>query len=148
MIDDDPLPPSNELREMRQFMGRMMTFWTFLFPAWFAFQGISRAIELGPVWAAFIGAFWVFIFWFAWTIRRLFKMLMVTQDLRDEVGYLELVDRKARVEARSARRARAQARLQRIQSETERRVAEETVDDLVDLAEELGSDTPPSDADT
>lgn len=133
---------------MRQFMGRMMTFWTFIFPLWFAFSGISKAIEMGPVWAVFITAFWVFIFVFAWTIRRLFKALMVTQDVREEVGYLELVERKARVEQRLARRERAEARLARIHEDEERRAVDETVEDLVDLAEELGSDTPPPSADT
>lgn len=147
-MHEPELPRPNELREMRQFMGRMMNFWTFVMPSWFAYQGISNAIKLGPVWAVIIGAFWVFIFVFAWTIRRLFKLLMGAQDLRDEVGALELAERKARLEQRQARRERAEARLQRIHDEAVERSVTETVEDLVDLADELGSDTPPSDADT
>lgn len=129
-------------------MGRMTTFWTFIVPGWFAFSGISKATELGPVWTVIISAFWLFIFLFAWQIRRLFKLLMSAQDVRDEVGYLELVERKKRAERRAARRERAEARLARIHQDAEQRAVDETVEDLVELHHELDSDTDIPEADT
>lgn len=147
-MTEEPLP-HYELREMRVFMKRMMTFWTVIFPFGFMAKQLTDAIHSGS-W--FLGVFavglWGFIMAFAWQIRRALNLLMDAQDVRDEVSVIELRERKARAERRAARRERAEARLERIHADAEARARDETIEDLVDLAEELDSDTPPPSADT
>lgn len=134
---------------MRVFMRRMSTFWTVIFPFGFMSKQLIDAIHQGS-W--FLGGFavglWALVMAFAWQIRRALHLLMDAQDVREEVGVLELRDRKARAEQRIARRERAEARLERIHADEEQRAREETVEDLVELHEELGSDTTPPPADT
>lgn len=141
--------PSSDLREMRQFAKRMMTFWTIIFPAAFMSRHVIDSIGTGSWFLTGVfGGMWLLIGAFAWQIRRAFVLLLDTQDLRDEVGHAELTERKARAQASAARRERAEVRLARIQQDNERRAREEAVEDLVDLAEELGSDTGSGRADT
>lgn len=147
-MTEEPLP-HYELREMRVFMKRMMTFWTVIFPFGFMSKQLVDAIQQDS-W--FLGAFavglWAFVMAFAWQIRRALHLLMDAQDVREEVGVLELRDRKARAEQRIARRERAEVRLARIHQQQEHAEHLEAVDDMLRLLRRLDSDRPSPPADT
>lgn len=128
---------------------KMVQMWSAAFPLLLLLNPLSQAIRSGD-WAPFLIVVGIFapVFWIIWKFRQVMAMLIEVEEIDFETARLERAERADQLRLRQERRERAEARLARIHQAQRERARNEAVEDLVDLADELGSDTAPPSADT
>lgn len=120
---------------------KMMKMWSLVFPLLVFVNPLSQALRTGDWWPfGILVAIFTPVLWLIWKLRQAMTMLIQVEEIDFETVKLERAEEAERLRLRAARRERAQIRLARIRHARETRSREETVEDLVELAEELGQD--------
>jgi hypothetical protein len=128
---------------------KTMKMWSLVFPLLVFGQPLSQALRTGNWWPfVILVAIFAPVLFLIWKLRQAMGMLIEVEEIDFKAAKLERADEAERLQRRLDRRKRAEARLARLHHEQEMRTRDRAIQDLVGLAERLGSDTPPDTADT